>query len=317
MTGRRGFLGLLGAGMVAGGCGATGAKRDPVMSVADFHARRRYAATPSGDIAYVEQGEGPVALFIHGVPLNGLHWRHVMAELQGARRCIALDLMGLGYTRIAAGQDVSFEAQARMVREFVDALGITRVDLVGNDSGGAVAQIFAAHNPHLLRTLTLTNCDVHDNWPPEAIKPSLIAARNGTLIDRYERMMDEPESRYRGFARAYADPHVLTDDVYRAYIEPLCASDQRRDDFHRYWLAFDNAQTRGVEPLLRELRVPTLVVWALDDLFFDVKWARWLERTIPGVARVVTVPQARLFFPEDRPQALLNPLWEFLWSRAA
>jgi pimeloyl-ACP methyl ester carboxylesterase len=317
MMGRRNFLGMLGAGIVASSCAAPGAVRAPTLDVASFHAQRRFAATPSGDIAYVEQGKGPVALFIHGVPLNGFHWRHVMAELQSARRCIAIDLMGLGYTRIGARHDVSFEAQARMVREFLDAMGIDRVDLIANDSGGGIAQIFAANHPERLRTLTLTNCDTHDNWPPEVIRPSILAARNGTLIERYERLMDETETRHQRFARAYANPRVLTDEVYRTYVEPLCASAASRDNFHRYWLAFDNAQTLRIEPRLRELRVPTLVVWALDDIFFDVKWGHWLARTIPGAVPLVTVPEARLFFPEDRPQALLAPLWEFLWSRGA
>jgi len=315
MMGRRGFLGVACAGIVVG-CGATGAVREPAMDAAAFHARRRFAATASGDIAYVEQGQGPVALMIHGVPLNGLHWRHVMAELQSSRRCIAIDLMGLGYTRIAANQDVSFDAQARMVREFLDVMGIDQVDLIANDSGGAVSQIFAAHNPHRLRTLTLTNCDVHDNWPPEVIAPSILAARNGTLIERYERLMHEPDVRRERFSRAYADSRVLTDDVYRAYIEPLIATAETRANFHRYWTSFDNAQTLRIEARLRELKVPTLVVWALDDIFFDVKWAHWLGQTIPGTVKVVTVPDAKLFFPEDRPQALLAPLREFLRAKA-
>lgn len=314
MMGRRTFFGVMAAGVVAGSCAGTRPGDNDAMDAAAFHARRRFASTPSGDIAYVEQGHGRVALLIHGVPLNGLHWRHVMAELQGIRRCIAIDLMGLGYTRIGPRHDVSFEAQARMVREFLDAMGIDQVDLIANDSGGAVAQIFAAHNAQRLRTLTLTNCDVHDNWPPEAILPSIQAAREGTLIERYARLIDDAPERYARLARAYADPRVLTDEVYRAYIDPLRASSESRDNFHRYWLAFDNAQTRRIEARLRELRVPTLVVWALDDIFFDVKWAHWLGRTIPGTVRVTGVPGAKLFFPEDRPQALLGPLWEFLWS---
>lgn len=192
--GRRRFFGAMAAGVVAGACGSPHVAYPPAMDVATFHSKRRFASTPSGDIAYVEQGRGRVALMLHGVPLNGFHWRHVMAELQGIRRCIALDLMGLGYTRIAPGQDVSFAAQARMVREFLDALGIDEVDLIANDSGGAVAQIFAAGNAKRLRTLTLTNCEAHDNWPPEAIRPSLLAARAGTLIELYERLADDPSS---------------------------------------------------------------------------------------------------------------------------
>ena len=282
------------------------------MDAAEFHSLRRFAQTPSGRIAYSEQGAGPVALFIHGVPLNGFHWRHIIAELRGTRRCIALDLMGLGYTEIGPAHDVSFTAQARMLAEFLDALGIEQADVVANDSGGAIAQIFAAGHPQRLRSLTLTNCDVHDNWPPPAIAPQIEAARKGTLIDAYAGFIDQPDARRERFKRAYADPGVLTNETYRVYIDPLRSSAQRRDNFHRYWLAFDNRQTVAIEPRLRELRVPTLVVWGLDDIFFELKWAHWLKRTIPGARRVVEVPDARLFFAEDRPQALAGPLREFL-----
>src|SRR5215211_4143094 len=151
------------------------------MDAASFHRQRRFVAIPSGRIAYVKQGSGSAALFVHGVPLNGFHWRHVMDQLNGLRRCIAPDLLGLGYTEINPDQDVSFAAQARMIIEFMDALGINQVDLVGNDSGGAIAQIVAARHPERVRTLTLTNCDVHDMWPPKAVLSTLELARAGLL----------------------------------------------------------------------------------------------------------------------------------------
>ena len=54
------------------------------------------------------------------------------------------------------------KSQAKMVEAFLDALGIDKVDLVGNDSGGGIAQIFAARNPDRTRSITLTNCEVHE-----------------------------------------------------------------------------------------------------------------------------------------------------------
>lgn len=281
------------------------------MDVASFHASRRFADVPSGRIAYVERGAGPPAVFLGGVPLNGYHWRHVMAGLAERRSCIALDLMGLGYSEIAPDQDLSFTAQARMVGEVLDTLGLDTIDLVGNDSGGAIAQIFAAHNPTRVRTLTLTNCDVHDGWPPEAILPNIEAARQGTLAGLFQRLLDDPDAARARLARAFADPSVLSDEILRVYLAPLLASEARRDAFHRYWLAFDCAQTVAIEPLLQALRVPVLIVWALDDIFFPVKWAYWLKRTIPGAEEVVEVPDAKLFFPEDRPMALVEPLRAF------
>jgi pimeloyl-ACP methyl ester carboxylesterase len=108
------------------------------MNITTFHASHRFADVKSGRIAFFEKGEGPVALFVHGVPLNGYHWRHVIDRVQDRRRCIAIDLMGLGYTEIGPSQDVSFTAQAHMIAEVMDKLGVEKADLVANDSGGAI-----------------------------------------------------------------------------------------------------------------------------------------------------------------------------------
>src|SRR5689334_7895208 len=132
---------------------------------------RQSVQTPSGRISYVEQGAGPVALFVHGVLLNKHLWRHQLAGLSDIRRAIALDLLAHGDTEIAPDQDVSVTANAKMLQEFLDALNIDKVDVVGNDSGGGISQIFSALHPERVRSLTLTNCDTHDNWPPEAFKP--------------------------------------------------------------------------------------------------------------------------------------------------
>src|ERR1700735_5895260 len=144
--------------------------------------------TPSGRISYASAGSGPVALFVHGVVLNKHLWRHQLAELSDLRRCIAVDLLAHGDTEIAPDQDVSVTANAKMLKEFLDALHIDQVDLVGNDSGGGIAQIFAALNPERVRTLTLTDCDTHDNWPPEAFKPFLAMAAGGGLRGTLEAM---------------------------------------------------------------------------------------------------------------------------------
>src|SRR6266481_7307787 len=142
---------------------------------------RRSVQTPSGRISYTEQGSGPVALFVHGVLLNGYLWRHQLADLSDIRRSIAVDLLAHGDTEIAPNQDVSVTANAKMLKEFLDVLKIDQVDLVGNDSGGGISQIFAALYPERVRSLTLTDGDTHDNWPPQAFKPFLAMAAAGGL----------------------------------------------------------------------------------------------------------------------------------------
>jgi len=274
---------------------------------------KKHVATASGRIAYEEAGEGKVALFVHGVLLNGALWRHQLAGLSDLRRCIAVDLLAHGETEIAAGRDVSVTANAQMLREFIDALGIDQVDLVGNDSGGGIAQIFAAAHPARVRSLVLTDCDVHDNWPPEAFKPFLEMAAAGGLRGALEAMLaDKAVYRSAGaLGPAYERPELVSDAVIEGYLRPLVRSEARLQDFARFLAAFDCRHTVAAEAGLRRLEAPTLIVWGTDDVYFDVKWARWLAGVIPGVRQVVELEGARIFFPEERAEAFNGEVREF------
>jgi pimeloyl-ACP methyl ester carboxylesterase len=263
---------------------------------------RRSVQTASGRISYMEQGTGPVALYVHGVLLNSYLWRHQLAGLSDIRRNIAVDLLAHGDTEITPDQDVSVTANAKMLKEFIDALKIDKVDLVGNDSGGGIAQIFAALYPERVRSLTLTDCDTHDNWPPEAFKPFLAMAAAGGLRETLDAMLAD-KAVYRSpqaLGPAYEHPEEVSDESIEAYLRPLVRSEQRTRDVQRFLAAFDNKHTLAIESRLKTLKVPTLIVWGTDDVYFDVKWSHWLADNIPGTRRRVEFKGARIFFPEER-----------------
>ena len=265
-------------------------------------ATRHSVQTASGRISYMEQGAGSVALFVHGVLLNGYLWRNQLADLSDIRRCIAVDLLAHGDTEIAPDQDVSVTANAKMLKEFIDALDIEQADLVGNDSGGGIAQIFAALYPERVRSLTLTDCDTHDNWPPEAFKPFLAMAAAGGLRGTLDAMLSDKDI-YRSpqaLGPAYEHPEQLSDDSIEKYLRPLVRNEQRTYDLQRFLAAFDNKHTLAIEDRLNTLKAPTLIVWGTDDIYFDVKWSRWLGDNIPGTQRRVEFKDARIFFPEER-----------------
>jgi pimeloyl-ACP methyl ester carboxylesterase len=244
----------------------------------------RSIETPSGRISYAEAGSGPVALFVHGVVLSKHLWRHQLSALSDIRRCIAVDLLAHGDTEIGPNQDVSVTANAKMLREVLDALRIEQVDLVGNDSGGGIAQILAALNPNRVRSLTLTNCDTHDNWPPEAFKPFVDMAVAGGLKDTLNAMLAD-KAIYRSpsaLGPAYERPENVSGEDIEIYLRPLVQTELHTRDLQRFVAAFDHRHTVVVEPQLRQLRAPTLIVWGTDDIYFPVKWAYWLAETIPG-----------------------------------
>lgn len=284
------------------------------MTHEEFVAGRRFIDLPAGRIAYIERGEGPVALFVHGVPLNGYHWRHQVAAVSDIRRCVCPDLMGLGASETAPGTPVDFQAQAEMLLQFIDALGVSKIDLVGNDSGGAISQILATRAPDRIRSLTLTNCDTHGNWPPPAFMPILNLAKAGQLGNAFAAFRADPELARSpaGLGVAFEFPERLTPELLDAYLGPLVATPARMDQVNAYVSAIETPPTAGLLEGLKAFQPPTLIVWGDGDVFFGPAWGRWLAETIPGVRRLEILSGARLFFPEERHEifnALLREHW--------
>jgi pimeloyl-ACP methyl ester carboxylesterase len=287
------------------------------MQLTELDAHRHTVATRSGEISYLDIGTGPVALFVHGIATNAYLWRHVIGALATQRRCIALDLPLHGRSPVTAGQDLSLAALATGLHDFCEALGLTGIDLVANDTGGALAQIFAARHPQRLATLTLTNCDTAGNLPPDAFKPMIELAAAGNLAPSAVAMLGNLEAAAQiSFGSGYEHADRMDRDVIRSYLEPCFGTMERARQFERLLVCMDADDLQAITPQLRELTVPTLMVWGTGDTFFDVSWAHWLRDTIPGTTRVVTVDGARLFFPEERPMDLV-PHLEQHWAAVA
>lgn len=318
---RRDFLyscaAVAGIGALSG-CQTIGQRQEQPMQLdaAAFRASRRFVTTPFGRIAYVERGSGPTALFLHGFPLSGFQWRGSLERLSQDRRCVALDFAGLGYTDAPARQDLSPQAQTDMVAAFLDALSIPHVDLIANDSGGTIAQLFVVQHPHRVRTMLLTNCDVHENSPPPQMRNSIAAARAGTYDQKMARHLEDHE-----YARsssgiggsAYVDPANFTDEAIDYYFAPLVASPLRKAQLNSYLAASEPNPLLAIEPALRQCRVPTRMVWGTADPLFPVVWAEWLDRTLPNSRGIRLVEGGKLFWPEEKPEVIAEEarkLWD-------
>ena len=151
---------------------------------------------------------------MHGVLVNADLWRNVIWDVADVRRCIAPDLPAHGATPVSSATPrptCPSTGLAAMLDELCERLGLDQVDVVANDTGGAVAQVFAARYPGRIRTLTLTNCDVHDNFPPELFKPFVALAEAGEFGPMVAAMAgDLALARSEvGFGMGYAQPDEL------------------------------------------------------------------------------------------------------------
>jgi pimeloyl-ACP methyl ester carboxylesterase len=274
---------------------------------------RSSVPTSRGEISYLDAGSGPVAVFVHGVLMNAWLWRLPILELAGERRCIAPDLLGHGDTRCRDDQqDLSFGSQADMLAELIDQLRCGPVDLVGNDSGGAICQILAARRPDLVRTMTLTNCDTADNVFPEPLLPFVQLCRDGGALDLFAQMAADLGTARAVLAVTLQDAEALPDDTLLRFVEPLARNERRERSIQRWMHDLTDRDLRIAEAALATTRVPTAVVWGDDDRFFPLADAQRLVDLIPTATGPVVLAGARLFLPLERAPELaaaIRDLW--------
>ena len=310
------MAGAAAAAAVSGGVAEVGAANRHVIDVQAFHKMRRFAELPVGRIAYVEAGHGPAALFLHGFPLNGYQWRGALERLSAHRRCIAVDFMGLGYSEVLESTEITLTSQAEMLAAFLDHLKIGQVDLVANDSGGLIAQVFVAHHGERVRTLLLTDCDVDTNSPPAAFVPLVQLAKQpgaaGKIIAPQLANKDLARSE-KGLGIAYTHPAALDDTTIDCYFAPIVSSELRKQQFSQYLGAFAENVLIPIRPALGAFSNPVRIVWATADIFFSAEWASWLDKTLPGSRGVRLMEGAKLFFPEEMPEVIAEEA-RHLWN---
>jgi haloalkane dehalogenase len=309
---RREFMGLAAGATgasIAMGCapGMGGSAPAMAFDATRWREARRFMATKQGRIAYIDHGTGPVALFLHGFPLNGFQWRGAIDRLAGERRCIAPDFLGLGYTEVAVGGGVDPLTQVAMLAELLDKLSVRDVDIIANDSGGAVAQLLLVRHPARVRTLLLTNCDVEPDSPPPALMPVIESARAGRFVDDWLVPMHADKE----FARSatalgglcYADPGQPTDEALETYLTPLVAAAQKTVT-NAYAVALSPNPLAGITAELAKSRVPMRVVWGVADEIFAKESPEYLDRTFPASRGVRLLGGRKLFWPEELPEVV-------------
>jgi len=282
-----------------------------------FHAARRFARTSFGDIAYVERGSGPAALFLHGFPLNGFQWRGALDRLAPYRRCIAPDFLGMGYTQVADGQGCAPEAQVEMLVALLDLLSVPSVDVVANDSGGAVAQLLVAHHRDRVRTLLLSNCDSENDSPPPALLPVIALAKEGKFVDEWLGKWHADKALARSSegigGMCYANPAHPTDEAIDVYFSPLLSTKQRKDNAHAYAIALERNALAGIGPALKRNTVPTRIVWGTGDTIFSANSPQFLDRAFGNSRGVRLLAGSKLFWPEERPDVIAEEA-QRLWG---
>ena len=273
---------------------------------------RKRIELPTGTVHYTEAGHGEPIVFVHGVFVNGNLWRKVVARLADGYRCIAPDWPLGSHPEPMPKADLSTPGLAALVAEFLEALDLDGVTLVGNDTGGAICQLVLADHRERLGRLVLTSCDAFETFPP---KPfgflRAIPSIPGAAFSLAQSMRASPIRRLP-IAYGWVMKSLPEKAIMDSYTTPLLDPAIRRDA-NRLLKGISNQHTIEAARRFADFRGPVLLAWGAEDKLFPLSLAERLRDVLPQ-ARLETVPGARTFVAEDQPEALARLIDSFCAS---
>jgi pimeloyl-ACP methyl ester carboxylesterase len=268
------------------------------------------AHLPQGTIRYRELGTGEPIVLVHGFLTDGELWRDVAPRLAKDYRVIVPD-WPLGSHRLPLDDDADLSplALARLISDFLAALELERVTLVGNDTGGALCQLVAVHHPERLGRLVLTPCDAYENFLPPAFRPLQVLAHVPGAVFLIAQSLRPAPARHLPMAYGWVMKRA-NDELTRSWIGPALSSRRIRLEIAAVLKGINNRYTLEAAERFGEFDKPVLIAWAPEDRFFKLQYGERLAAAFPN-ARLERIEDSYTFVPLDQPERTAELIAEF------
>jgi pimeloyl-ACP methyl ester carboxylesterase len=239
---------------------------------------RKEMTLPDGThMVWLEGGQGAPLVLVHGFGADKDNFTRAARTLTPHYRVIVPDLVGFGESSHLPDADYRYAAQAERLHAFVQALGLTRIDIGGNSMGGAISLSYAAQHPQDVRSLWLIDSAGIPEAPPSELAKILAAGgRNPLMVETRE---DYP----RMLAFALVDKPWIPGNVMNVL------ADERIANAALERKVFAQIATDSVSDAISGLLVPTLITWGADDRVIDVGTVAILHRKLPR-SQVTVMP---------------------------
>jgi pimeloyl-ACP methyl ester carboxylesterase len=264
-------------------------------------------------IDYVDVGSGPVLVFVHGAYVTGALWDDVVAPLSATHRCIA-PTWPFGAQAVPVGNaDLGVVASGRRICGFIDALDLSDVTLIANDTGGGIT--LAALGDSALdwgrvSRLVFTNCDSFEHFPPRSFAPIVrLCAVNQTVGAAVLHALATRPG--RAFFASAVTKHGIDAARHSAIFGGFAASGDVRREAARFTAELAPRYTMAAVEALKACQKPVLMVWGADDKLFPLAHAERLAKTFPrGVLR--RIEDSSTYVMLDQPEQTAAAISEFV-----
>lgn len=266
----------------------------------------------AGPIEYEDSGgEGPVAVFLHGLVMDGTLFDRVVGDLRADHRCIVPTLPLGGHRRaMKPDADLSLAGLGRIVGEFLERLDLGDVTLVLNDHAAGLA--LAGERPERVTRLVVSSCEAFDNYPPglPGKNIGLLARLPGGLYPAMQ-LMRIRSLRRLPIALGWMAKRPIPHDVADAWFRPAQTQRAIRRDLARYARSARKRVMLEVTERLRSFDRPALVIWSSEDRVMPIEHGRRLARLLPN-ARLVEIDDSYTLIPLDQPALFARLVREFV-----
>ena len=255
--------------------------------------------TAHGRMHYVDEGEGPPVVLVHGTPTWSFLWRGLIRRLSQTHRVVAPDHLGFGLSDKPPGAPYRPEDHAARLAALIDGLGLRDVALVVHDFGGPIGLSYAVEAPENVRALVLYNTWLWSRAedPATARASRLLGGRLGRLL--YTRLNLSPRVLLPAL---YGDRSALTPEVHRHYLRPFpdAASRHAPAVLARELIASGDWYDELWDRRRALADKPALLVWGGRDRAFGDPDLQRFQEALP-TSETVAYPEAGHFVQEEEP----------------
>ena len=220
-------------------------------------------------------------ILLHGTSASLHTWDGWVREIEQDRRVIRVDMPGFGLTGPTPDGDYTIAAYVRFATAVLDHFGIEHCVLAGNSFGGWVAWETALAQPGRVNALILVDSAgyaIRSQSVPIAFRIAQIPVLNRLMEVTLPRSMIESSVR-----NVYGHPDKVTPELVDRYYEITLRQGNRKSLVQR----FVQAPLGIDEERIKELKVPTLILWGGRDRLIPLEYAGLFNRDIAGSELVV------------------------------